>query len=96
MANNSDEMLPIFLASICSRCTIVPLHSMLSNDEITSIFEKTEPSAVFCDAEAYDVVNEVLQKLQSNVKVFMIGEEIDELEPVQNLMIETGEENSYV
>lgn len=96
MAKNSDELLPIFLASICLTCPIVPLHSMLSKDEIISILEKTEPSAIFCDAEAYDVVNEALKELQSNVKVFIFGEAIDDLEPVGDLMIETGEENSFV
>lgn len=98
MAKNNDELLPIFLASICLACPIVPLHSMLSKSEIVSIFEKTEPSAVFCDADAYDVVNEALSELQSNllVKVFIFGETIDDLESVESLMIETGDENSFV
>lgn len=96
MAKNSDDLLPIFLASICLACPIVPLHSMLSKEEIVNIFSKTKPSAVFCDASSYDLLIEALKELQTNVKVFIFGDALDDSTAVTDLMIETGDENRFV
>lgn len=95
MANDNDHLAPIILASICLTCPIVPLHKMLSTDEICNILTKTKPSAIFCDASTYNQMSEALKEVKLAVRVFAF-DQVDGLEPVDNLLVETGEENNFM
>lgn len=96
MADHSDNLLPILLASLCLACPIVPLSPTLSKDEIVRVLAKTEPIVIFSDANSYEQMKEALKELKFKVKVFLFGEHIDGVESVDSLLTETGEENSFV
>lgn len=96
MAANSDHLAPIVLASFCLACPIAPLHPMLSKQEIARILTKTKPSVIFCDADVYNQLDEAVKELSFKVKVFTIGRKIDGVEPIDNLLVETGDEMSFV
>lgn len=96
IAENSDHLVPMYLASICLACPIVPLHSTLSVNEIRNVLTKTKPSVIFCDTEAHDKLTEALNELKLNAKIFIFGEGINDSEPVENLLIETGKESDFV
>lgn len=96
MAASSDHLASIISASFCLACPIVPLHPMLSKKEIVRVFAKTKPSVIFCDSDVYHQLNAALKELNFDVKVFTIGEQIDGLEPIENLLVETGYEKNFV
>lgn len=96
MTTINDDLIPAFVATIYLACPIVPLHSLLSQRDIRNILEKTKPLVLFCDANSYNGIKEILKKLTWNVKVFIFGERIDGLEPFENLLVETGEESNFV
>lgn len=97
MVDQCDDLLPLFLASTCLACPIVPLHSMLSKDEIVRIFVKTKPCVIFCDSNYLDVINQAIKESRLNdVKVFIFGESVGGFESIQNLLVETGDENKFV
>lgn len=96
LADHSDHLVPILLASVCLACPIAPLHQMLSKDEIVRFYQKAKPSVVFCDFGACDQLGEALKELPFTVKVFTFGGQVEGFEPVENLFIETGEENGFV
>lgn len=95
IAANSEHLVPVFLASICLACPVVPLHTMLSKDEIVRIWVKTKPTVVFCDTNSYHEMNEALKELKWNVKVFTFGGQIGGVESVENLLVETSDENNF-
>lgn len=95
MTANSEHLVPVFFASICLACPVVPLHPMLSKDEIVRIFTKTKPTVVFCDVNAFNETNEALKELEWEVKVFTFGGQIDGVEPIENLLVESGNENEF-
>lgn len=96
MAGMSAHVTSTLVASICLACPIAPMHPMLSKDEIVRNLKKSKPIVIFCDASAYDQLKDALEELKLNVNVFIFGDGIDGLEPVENLLIETGEENHFV
>lgn len=95
MAAHSEHLVPAFLASLCLACPVVPLHPMLSKDEIVRTWMKTKPLAVFCDADVCTEIKESLKELAWDVKVFTFRGKIDGFEPVENLLIETDNEHEF-
>lgn len=96
VAANTDDLLPIYLASIGLACTTVPLHSILTKDEMVPILIKVQPTVIFCDDSSYDQLNEALIELKLKSKIFIIGEPIDGIESAKSLFIETGDECNFV
>lgn len=96
MAAKSDHLAAMILASFCLACPIAPLHPMLSKQEIARILAKTKPSVIFCDADLYHQLNEAMEELTFNVIIFTIGGKIDDVEPIENLLVETGDEKNFV
>lgn len=96
LAENTDDLLPIYLASIGLACITVPLHSMLTKNEIVPILMKIQPIVIFCDTTSWEQLNAALTEIQSNPKVFIIGDRVDGVESVENLFAETDDECNFV
>lgn len=96
MADHSDNLTPIILASACLACPILALHPSLSKDEIVRILKKAKPSAVFCDGKACDEMKAALKEMQLNAEMFTLDGHFDGFEPVESLFAETNMENDFV
>lgn len=99
IADYSDHLVPIMVAAMCLACPLAPLYVLLSKEDIVRFFRKTKPTAVFCDASACDQLVEALKELPFSVQVFTFGghgHQSDGFEPVETLLVETGEENCFV
>lgn len=96
VAANTDNLAPIYLAAIALAGTTVPLHSMLTKDEMVPILTKIQPEVIFCDDSSYDQLNETLTETQLKPKIFIIGEPVDGVESAENLFAETGDECRFV
>lgn len=95
LADYSEHLVTMMVASICLACPVAPLYSMLTKDEIVRFYLKTKPTVVFCDISSYDQLAEALSELPFIVKVFTFGGKRDSVEPVESLLEETGEENQF-
>lgn len=96
VAANTDDLMPIYLASIGLATCTIPLHSILTKDEMIPILMKIQPVVIFCDDSSYEQLNAALIEAQLNPKIFIIGEHIDGAESVESLFIETGDESQFV
>lgn len=96
MTVNSDYLTSVALAAMFLACPINPLHSILSKEEIIRSLKKVEPTVIFCDIECYNQIDDALKDLKLNVKVFTIGGQIGDFEPIENLLAETGTEKSFM
>lgn len=96
LANRCDELLPIYLASICMACPIIPLFRLLSLEEIANILRKTKPVVMFCDVDTYMYIKEILIDMDWNMKVFTFDGAIDDTESISHLLCETGDEENFV
>lgn len=96
MAANSDHLASIVLASFCLACPVAPMHPLLSKQELVRVLAKTKPSVIFCDADVYNQMNEALEELSFKIEVFTFCGKVDGLEPVDNLLVETGDEPNFV
>lgn len=97
IASNTDDLLPIFLASIGLGCPNVPLRPLLTKDEMARILKKTKPDIIFCDIDTHAKLREALFESHLNPKLFLCGRgHVDGIESVENLFIETGDECSFV
>lgn len=95
MVNHADFLTPIVLAAMCLACPINAMHPLLSEQEIAQVLKKTKPAILFCAVDEYKRIDEVLQELNLNVKVFILDGCIDGLESVEELFIETGTEKLF-
>ncbi|XP_031635434.1 uncharacterized protein LOC116348546 [Contarinia nasturtii] len=96
LAVNSDDLCPIVFASFCMGCTINPLHSSLSKEEIAQKLKKTNTKSIFCDVDSYNLFCEALNESQLNVPIFTFDGQISTSEPVESLLIQTGNEHEFV
>lgn len=96
LIENHDDLVALMLASIGLACPIVPLCPILSKDEISRILAKIRPPVIFCDAKLYDLLRDILTELQFSTKVFTFEHYSDDVESIESLFKETGEENSFV
>lgn len=96
IADHSDHLVSIMVASIFLACPMATLHSMLSKEELILILQKSKPSAIFCDINACDQLEEVLDELPYNIQVFTFDGQIDGYESVECLFAETGEESHFM
>lgn len=96
MIDNHDDLVALILASIGLASPIVPLCPILSKDEIARILAKIKPPVIFCDAKLYDLLSQVLNELQLKIKVFTFERLASDVESVESLFKETGEEDSFV
>lgn len=96
IADYSDHLVPMMVASMCLACPMAPLYVLLSKDDIIRFFRKTKPTVVFCDLSACDELAEALKDLQFDVKVFTFDGQFGAFERVETLLVETGEEDRFV
>lgn len=60
------------------------------------MLKTTKPAAMFCDAEMCDLVRECLIELDNNAKIFTFGGTKTDAEHVENLFVETHNEDIFV
>lgn len=95
MVNHADHLMPIVLAAMCLACPINAMHPLLSKQEILQVLTKTKPSILFCTADEYSRINDVLKELNICIKVFILDGNIDGLHSVEVLFAETGTEKNF-
>lgn len=99
MTFQNENLLSIVLASIGLACPLVPLYpKILSSHEIVRILMQVKPLIVFCDANLYGQLNDVLQKLPFTPKVYLLDDvqSDDGVESVMNLFRPTDDEHSFM
>lgn len=96
VCENSAFLSPIVFASFSLGCPINVLSTLVEKDSALKMFQKTEPSVMFCDVEVYDVVKECMEKLGNKAKIFTFYGTKGDSEPVESLFEETGTEESFM
>lgn len=96
IADYSDHLVPMMVASMCLACPMAPLYVLQSKEDIIRFFRKTNPTVVFCDMSACDELAKALEELPFEVKVFTLDGQFGAFEPIEALLVETGEEGRFV
>lgn len=96
IAKNSDNVAPIFFASIALGCPVNCLDPSFEKVEFMSSLQRTKPELVFCDVECYDRVHECLMELGVTAKFFTFNGTVDQSEPVERVFAETHKENQFM
>lgn len=93
---NSNQVAPIFFASIAIGCLPVALDPSFGKAEIIHMLSITKPTLMFCDIACYDLLIECLAELKNEAKVFTTGGQNGRSEPVENLFKGTGKEHEFM
>ncbi|XP_031634383.1 uncharacterized protein LOC116347793 [Contarinia nasturtii] len=64
--------------------------------DIVSIYQRSQPVAVFCDIDFYDLVNESLKEVGINAQIFTLNGAKGDSETVENLFEKIGTEDSFI
>lgn len=96
IADYSDHLVPLMVASMCLACPMAPLYVLLSSEDIVRFYRKTKPTVVFCDMSACEALAKALKELPFDVKVFTFDGKFGGFERVETLLAATGEEDRFV
>lgn len=98
LARNSQHLAPIVFASFSLGCAVNALDASFGKTELLHMLNITKPAIMFCDAESVEIVQECLNELKSNAKIFTFGGNSGSgsSEPVENLFLETKNERTFV
>lgn len=96
MAANVPHLCPVVLASLCMGCPINSIDSNVEKGILIRMFESTQPEIVFCEARLYDMMAECLAALGNNAKIFTFNGRRGNSEPIENLLVETGNEEDFM
>ncbi|PIS30371.1 MAG: long-chain fatty acid--CoA ligase [Candidatus Marinimicrobia bacterium CG08_land_8_20_14_0_20_45_22] len=72
---NRPEWVYVFYAAWKNHCIAVPIDYLSSPDEVAYILNDCQPEVVFCAAETRDVLNQALEKVSHEVRVFVFEEQ---------------------
>lgn len=96
MARNSHHLAPIVFASMCMGCPINTIGITFDKADLIQNLKTPEPVVVFCDIDVYSLLEECLNEVGSNAKIFTFGGFEGNSEQVENLFIETGKEKYFL
>lgn len=71
VAKNSHYVAPIVFASICIGCTILTFDTSFNKSEYLHMLKQVHPKIMFCDANVSNVVQECLNELEIDAKIFL-------------------------
>ncbi|KAG4067927.1 hypothetical protein HA402_010613 [Bradysia odoriphaga] len=96
VAKNSQNVAPIFFASIAVGCSLNTLDTSFGRTELIHMLNITKPVLLFCDVECVDLLEECLKELGINSKIFTFGDSTGDYEPIESLFKETHKETQFI
>lgn len=96
IANNSPEVAPIVFAALYMGCPLHTLDTSYGKIEMSHVLNFTKPTAIFCDANIYDLVRECLNELGWDAEIFTFGGRTGGSIPVEQLFVETSDEREFM
>lgn len=96
LARNSHHLAPIVFASMSIGCSVNTLDASFGKTELVHMLNVTKPTLMFCDVDVYDLLKECLTDLGNDAKIFVFGGGKDEAESVENLFLETHNEDHFL
>lgn len=96
MAKNSHNVAPILFASWFLGCPINAMDVSFGVKETVHMMSITQPRVIFCDASFYEKVRESVNELGLEAEIITIGGQCGDSEPLENLMVENGDESNFM
>lgn len=94
-AKNSHYVTPIVFASICIGCPVNTLDPSFSKSEFMHMLSISMPKLMFCDVAVYDLVQECLNELENDAKVFTFSGQTGDSISVEDLFDAVDGEDSF-
>lgn len=94
-ARNSHYVAPIAFASLCLGCPLNTLDTSFGEPELTHMLSITRPKVVFCDTDVSDLIENVLENLEIDAKIFTFSGQRGNSVPVEELFNETNDEENF-
>lgn len=95
-ATNNEYLAPIVFASMAIGCPVNPLDPTFGTAEMTHMFGITKPKLIFCDVENLSAVRACTKELKINPMIVTFGQKTEYSLPVNDLFIETRNEDDFV
>lgn len=96
ICRNSSNLAPALYGTILIGAPINPLDAGFKKDDIKHMFAQTSPKLVFCDADVYETAKEALDELENKAVIFTMIGRVDGVSFVDELLVPTGSEDSFV
>lgn len=96
ICRNSTNLPPTLYGSILIGAPINPLDAGFKKDDIKQIFAQTKPKLVFCDADVYETIRASLSELENDATIVTMREKVDGAMFVEELLVATGSEETFV
>lgn len=96
VANNVPYLAAVVFGSFCLGCPINATHAAAEKADMIHAFRITQPSAIFCEINVYDLVKECIGEVGIDVKIFTFNGVKGDSEAVENLLHVTHHEDDFM
>ena len=86
MAKNSENLAPVVFACFALGLPVHVLSSLLTENEIISMYTKTKPKIIFCDADSIDILQSAVNKLNYRPVIHTLMSKVDGYEFVDDIL----------
>lgn len=96
ITRNSSNLPPALYGTILIGAPVNPLEAGFKKDDMKHMFAQTTPKLVFCDADVYETTKTALTELGNEAAVFTLIGRVDGVPFIDELLVPTGSEDSFV
>lgn len=96
IAGNVSHLAAVVFGSFCLGCPINTVYPTADKAFMIYTFRITQPSIIFCEINAYDLVKECFEEIGKSVKIFTFDGVRGDSETVECLLQETHNEEDFL
>lgn len=96
IAGNESLLAAVVLGSVFLACPINTMYPTVDKEFMMYTFRITQPSVIFCDVNAYDLVKKSFEGIGKSVKIFTFNGVRGDAAAVESLLLETHNEEEFM
>ncbi|KAG5675299.1 hypothetical protein PVAND_005211 [Polypedilum vanderplanki] len=86
IAGNTENIAPVVFACFLLGLPINPLAPIMIESDIIQVYSKTKPKLIFCDVNNLKIVQNAVDRMKSEAKIYTVMEKIDGYECVTDIL----------
>jgi long-subunit acyl-CoA synthetase (AMP-forming) len=93
VAANSENLAPIVFACFSLGLPINPLSPIMNEKDIVQMFSMTKPKMIFCDADNLKVVQNAVDEMKTDVKIYTVMNKVNGYECATEILRDMEDED---
>lgn len=96
MARNTENLAPLVFALFTLGLPVNSLAPTFTKNDVIQLFSTTRPSLIFCDSDLMNIMQDAIDEIGIKSNIYTLINKIDGYNFVQDLMIESPNDDNFV